>query len=177
MRSRQANRSRSRSKPQPRLTFDAAFFADIEAITKDYLATHGTGPMSSGRGASPEIHITLPDGRHDEGRLRSHGDAARRWFEGFLAAALAADRDRDDQLNADGSLPAVRPEPFDLWPCQIKLKPTPWAGKGADYAGAMWLSSRDGGLGGQVYFVVGYVQQAGELLLKGEVTPFRKVRR
>jgi hypothetical protein len=124
------------------------------------------------------VEATLPDGRLHRGRLRRHVSKGEVWYED-LSAALVRDPGAaalDEQLNADGALPAVRPPYFNVWPLQMKVSPSPLRKRGeagADYLGLLWVSAKDGCPGGEVYRVVAHTR-SGELLLKGYVETYSR---
>ncbi len=124
-----------------------------------------------------KVQLRLPDGRAYRGALRAHpsGDAGTLWYEGFVTALDPAVYARDEELNADGAMPALAPQRLGLWPCQLKLNPTPSRERddiNGEYVGRLWVSAADGCPGGEIYTIV--ANSSAEPGFTGHVTSYVK---
>ena len=155
-----------------KIKVDAAFKADIERITRDYLAEHGRGSFDLHRTpAGLEAVVRLPDGTEYRGSLRAHPSKVpgEPWYVGFMVAVDPLVRARDEMLAADYVVP---PEGGpDLWPCQFKLNPFPLEKRdgSADLIGTLWVSARDGCPDGQRYVALARTGGDGGVVATGWV--------
>lgn len=161
------------------MTFDASWQAAIDAIVASYMRLHGRGRfrMRNARPDSPTpflVDLTLPDGRAYQGGMRRHVTDGEEWYEGFLDADSMSTALRDEELNADGALPADAPPRFNLWPRQLKINPAPVAQSGktrSEFVGRLWVSASDGAPGGQLFTVV--ANRGHLVVMKGHVVRYR----
>lgn len=166
---------KSRRRVFPRFTFNAAWRAGIEALVAVW-RKRGRGSFTSTNNAIGGLvaHITLPDGRVYTSTLRRHHTQGRDWYEGFVTCCDPHDADRDQLLNADGVLPDVAPASFNLWPCQVKLSPSRFAGdKGSAWFGRLWVSARNDRPGGEVYSIFADRVAEGDVAFRGAVLAYR----
>lgn len=116
--------------------------------------------------------MVMPDGRKYRGRLRSHRDRAGTgfWYEGFLTAREPDDLARDEELKRYPDVPVGGPA-CSLWPCQVKLNPSPPGLRNIiDLVGKTWLSLPDGLEGSAIYYLEGRRSTKEDLLWEGMVT-------
>lgn len=126
--------------------------------------------------------MRLPDGRHYQGRLRSHprGQDGGFWYEGFVTAEHAAVYAQDQQLVRYPGLPSIAPARWDLLPCQIKINPSPSArahDTSPELIGTVWVSRTDGAAGGELFSIRGQHRHRGGMVIAGDVVPYRRARR
>jgi len=120
-----------------RTTFPPGWKEALEGLEDPYWRIFNRGPFeahvdSEAGVAACKLDLRLPDGRAYRGTLHAHTsvEGGGLWYEVFVSALEHATAARDDVLNADGAMPAVAPDRFNLWPCQIKLSPSPLASRG-----------------------------------------------
>jgi hypothetical protein len=144
--------------PFPRVSFDYAWRASIDALTESYWRMRGRGPFAVHVNGDAIIH--LPDGRLYEGRLYQHVTKGLVWYEGFVGCHDRAGAELDERLNAEGAVPASRPPSFALWPLQAKVSPS-LPGSRHAYHGWLWVPAADGVGGGVVFRIVAGSVDAG----------------
>jgi hypothetical protein len=125
--------------------------------------------------------LRLPDGRHYQGRLRSHPcrHDGGFWYEGFVTAEHAAVYAQDQQLVRYPAMPALAPARWDLLPCQIKINPYPSARAhevSPEPIGQVWVSRADGTAGGELFSIHGRHHHRGGRVIAGDVVPYRRAR-
>src|ERR1700682_6485028 len=97
-----------KKRPFKKFKADAAFKADIEQITREYLAKHGRGSFEiRNTPTGLEAVIRLLEGTDYSGALRTHPSrvAAEPWYMGFVVALDPDVRARDQFLAADYVVP------------------------------------------------------------------------
>lgn len=175
MRSRRTHPYNSRRRRFPRFSFDAAWRAGIDALVALW-RNHRRGSFIATKTPSGGLvaHINLPDGRVYTTTLRPHHTHGRDWYEGFVTCCTPEDADRDQLLNADGVLPDIAPPSFNLWPCQMKLSPSRFAGdKDSVWFGRLWVSARNDRPGGEVYSIFADGVAEDDVAFRGVVLRYR----